>query len=113
MVSTSFAISIVIRFDELLCRLVKHGRHAEALAVISALDNKHFTDDEVQRTYIAIHEAVVIEEGNNVDGTSTSSKNTSNLRELFTNGRQQNFRRATLGVVIQCFQQITGINLIT
>ncbi|KLO19831.1 general substrate transporter [Schizopora paradoxa] len=92
--------------------LVKHGRHAEALAVISALDNKHFTDDEVQRTYIAIHEAVVIEEVGNLDGNS-KSESSSNLRELFTNGRQQNFRRAGLGVVIQCFQQITGINLIT
>lgn len=93
-------------------RLVKHGRHAEALAVISALDNKDFTDDEVQRTYIAIHEAVVIEAGADLDDNS-NTESSSNLRELFTNGRQQNFRRTALGVVIQCFQQITGINLIT
>jgi len=94
--------------------LAKHGRHAEALAVISALENKHFTDEEVQRTYIAIHEAVVIESGADTSDTSTrSAKDSSRLSELFTSGRSQNFRRATLGVVIQCFQQITGINLIT
>lgn len=103
-----------VYFIILFCiyRLVKHGRHAEALAVISALDNKDFTDNEVQRTYIAIHEAVVIEAGTDLDDNS-KTESSSNLKELFTNGRQQNFRRAALGVVIQCFQQITGINLIT
>lgn len=41
------------------------------------------------------------------------SDDSSPLREIFTGGRSQNFRRAFLGVVVQCFQQITGINLIT
>jgi hypothetical protein len=40
-------------------------------------------------------------------------KNKASLKELFKHGRSQNFRRVALGVVIQCFQQITGINLIT
>ena len=82
--------------------LVKHGHHAEALAVISALDNTDIHDPEVQRTYIGIHEAIL----------AVDSKGT-NLKELFTHGRGQNFRRASLAVISQCFQQITGINLIT
>ncbi|EJC98736.1 general substrate transporter [Fomitiporia mediterranea MF3/22] len=85
--------------------LVKHGRHAEALAIISAMDDKDISDAEVQRTYIAIHETVVAEGG--------LGENTTNLSELFTHGRSQNFRRAALAVTSQCFQQITGINIIT
>ncbi|OCB89042.1 general substrate transporter [Sanghuangporus baumii] len=85
--------------------LVKHGRHAEALSVICALDDKDISDSEVQRTYIAIHETVVAEGGFGSEST--------NLSELFTHGRSQNFRRAALAVTSQCFQQITGINIIT
>lgn len=40
-----------------------------------------------------------------IEGDDTGK---SNLQELFHNGPSQNFRRAALGVVIQCFQQITG-----
>ncbi|KAG9311786.1 general substrate transporter [Chiua virens] len=96
------------------CWLVKHGRNAEAAAVISALEDKPFSDAEVQRTYRAIREAVEIEEGSQDHDTNKEAKTSrSQLGELFTGGRTQNFRRASLGVVIQCFQQITGINLIT
>ena len=42
-------------------RLVKHGRDAEAMAVISALEDKSFSDFEVQRTFHAIREAVAME----------------------------------------------------
>ncbi|KAJ8486897.1 hypothetical protein ONZ51_g4539 [Trametes cubensis] len=85
--------------------LAKHGRDAEALAVISALDDKPHTDAGVQQTYHGIREAIAAE--------SHHGNDSSPLREVFTNGRSQNFRRAFLGVVVQCFQQITGINLIT
>ncbi|KAH7924024.1 general substrate transporter [Leucogyrophana mollusca] len=98
--------------------LVKHGRSAEAMAVISALEDRPPSDSEVKRTFHAIREAVVIEDlsGSDVDIDNKGFKKTSgksSLRSIFTNGRSQNFRRATLGVVNQCFQQITGINLIT
>ncbi|KAI1796243.1 general substrate transporter [Ganoderma leucocontextum] len=85
--------------------LAKHGRNAEALAVISALDGKPHTDEGVHQTYHAIREAVAAE--------THFGEDSSPLREIFTGGRSQNFRRAFLGVVIQCFQQITGINIIT
>ncbi|KAI0069118.1 general substrate transporter [Artomyces pyxidatus] len=81
--------------------LVKHGRDAEALAVLSALDDKPYTDPKVQQLYHGIRETIVF------DGSSTG------MKELFRGGPGQNFRRASLAVVIQCFQQITGINIIT
>lgn len=59
----------------------------------------------MQQTYHGIREAIAAE--------SHHGNDSSPLREVFTNGRSQNFRRAFLGVVVQCFQQITGINLIT
>ncbi|THH33667.1 hypothetical protein EUX98_g530 [Antrodiella citrinella] len=85
--------------------LAKEGRNIEALAVICALEDKPYDDPLVQQTYLGIREAVAVESG--------SDTGRSSLREIFTGGRSQNFRRAFLGVVNQCFQQITGINLIT
>jgi hypothetical protein len=81
---------------------MKHGRNAEAMAVISAMEDKPPSDPEVRRTYYGIREAVAVE---------TSSRGT--LRELTTGGRSQNFRRATIAVVLMMMQQLTGINLVT
>ncbi|OCH90720.1 general substrate transporter [Obba rivulosa] len=86
--------------------LAKQSRDIEALAVISALEDKPYTDVSVQQTYHGIREAVLAESHSGPSGMSP-------LREVFTGGPTQNFRRAFLGVVNQCFQQITGINLIT
>ncbi|KAH9939894.1 general substrate transporter [Amylocystis lapponica] len=86
--------------------LAKHGRNAEALAVISALEDKPYTHESVQLTFHGIREAISAE-------SRSGRTEMSALREVFTGGRQQNFRRMFLGVVNQCFQQITGINLIT
>ncbi|KAG1768791.1 general substrate transporter [Suillus occidentalis] len=82
--------------------LVKRGRNAEAMAVISAMEDKPPTDSEVQRTYHGIREAVAVE---------TSSQGS--LRELTTGGRSQNFRRTVIAVVFMMMQQLTGINLVT
>lgn len=94
--------------------LVKQNRNAEAIAVISALENKSPGDPEVQRTYHAIREAVAIEDFGTSSGLGGKQNiKRSPLRKLLVGGRSQHFRRASLGVIIQCFQQITGINLIT
>ncbi|KAH8106089.1 general substrate transporter [Cristinia sonorae] len=85
--------------------LAKEGRDIEALAVICALEDKPYDDPSVQQTYLGIREAVAMESGVGL--------HRSPVREIFTGGRPQNFRRAFLGVVNQCFQQITGINIIT
>ncbi|CAE6435206.1 unnamed protein product [Rhizoctonia solani] len=90
--------------------LVNQERHAEALAVISALEDKPHNHPDVQRTFSAIREAALAE---NTLSEKGKSHHKFNLRELLHGGRSQNFRRATLGIVIQAFQQITGINLIT
>jgi sugar porter (SP) family MFS transporter len=82
--------------------LVKRGRNAEAMAVISAMEDKPPIDLEVQRTYYGIREAVAVE---------TSSQGS--LRELTTGGRSQNFRRTAIAITCQMMQQLTGINLVT
>ena len=87
-------------------RLLKANRPAEAMAVISALEDKPPSDEYVQRTFYAIKEAVLIEElGPARYGTAQKSGRAS-LRELCTGRRGQNFRRVFLGVAIQCFQQV-------
>lgn len=97
--------------------LVRQNRNAEAMAVISALENKTPDDTEVQRTYHAIREAVAIEDSGASSGLgdkhAPQNHKRSPLRKLLVGGRSQHFRRASLGVINQCFQQITGINLIT
>ena len=89
-------------------RLLKAGRPAEALAIISALEDKDPSDESVKQTFEAIREAVIIESfGQHQDSSAQAGKQASpSLRELFTGGRTQNFRRVCLGVVIQCFQQV-------
>ncbi|EIW81743.1 general substrate transporter [Coniophora puteana RWD-64-598 SS2] len=94
--------------------LVKHGRDAEAMAVISALEDKPFSDGEVQRTFHAIREAVAME----FPGLSDKKQSSfdvlkTQMKELLTNDRSQNFRRASIGIVCQMMQQLTGINLVT
>ncbi|KDR83872.1 hypothetical protein GALMADRAFT_236332 [Galerina marginata CBS 339.88] len=96
--------------------LLKDGRPAEAMAVISALEDKPPSDEKVKQIFEAIREAVIAEEIGPEGSRSRSGKvepSKPSLRELFTSGRGQNFRRVCLGVTIQCFQQITGINIIT
>lgn len=81
------------------------------MAVISALDDKPMTDPNVQQTFHAIKEAVALEEGTTTEkgpGGRHQPKGRASLRELFSGGRSQNFRRVALGVVIQCFQQASS-----
>lgn len=83
------------------------------MAVISALDDKPISDPEVRRTFHAISEAVAMEGGSvSTEVGTVTEKNRPelatpfSLKELFTGGRSQNFRRVMLGIVIQCFQQV-------
>ncbi|KAG2070615.1 general substrate transporter [Suillus decipiens] len=84
--------------------LVKQNRNAEAIAVISALENKSPGDAEVQRTYHAIREAVAIEDFGTSSGlTGKQNIKRSPLRKLLVGGRSQHFRRASLGVIIHIY----------
>ncbi|WVQ84416.1 hypothetical protein IAT38_006568 [Cryptococcus sp. DSM 104549] len=92
-----------------LCRLpesprwlASKGKYAESLAVLAALDNTTVDNPEVINTFHGISDAIAAE----ASGSFAWS-------ELMTGGKTQNFRRMLLGVLSQCFQQITGINLIT
>ncbi|KAF4619794.1 hypothetical protein D9613_005153 [Agrocybe pediades] len=94
--------------------LLKAGRPAEAMAVISALEDKPTSDVGVRQLYEGIRDAVIAEGGSSLDNEEGNpSKGKVSLKELFTHGKTQNFRRVCLGIAIQCFQQITGINIIT
>ncbi|KAG8217976.1 general substrate transporter [Butyriboletus roseoflavus] len=91
--------------------LIKKGRRAEALAVISAIDDKPVTDVAVQRTFHGMCKVAEMESSgaNKGDGNKKSTF----LKQLLTSGSSQNFRRTAIAVVCQCCQQITGVNLIT
>lgn len=82
--------------------LVAKGRHAEALAVLAALDGSSVDEKSVLKTWRGICDAVAEQEEAGFA-----------FKELTTHGKSQNFRRTLLGVLAQCFQQIGGINLIT
>lgn len=69
---------------------MKAGREAEAMAVISALEDKPYTDPEVKKTYHAVQEAMTLE------GAKPGVSEKVSLSELFTGGRSQNFRRVEL-----------------
>ncbi|KAG2140509.1 general substrate transporter [Suillus bovinus] len=91
--------------------LVKQNRTAEAIAVISALENKAPDDAEVQRTYHAIWEAVAIEDFGISSGLGGKPNiERSPLRKLLVGGRSQHFRRACLGTIL--FQRL-GLSDVT
>lgn len=86
----------VFRLPESPRWLVGQDRHAEAIAVLAALDGKPVDDQEVLDTWKGIVDSAAQMEGEY------------SFRELFTHGRTQHFRRMALGVLVQCFQQISG-----
>jgi hypothetical protein len=66
--------------------------------VLAALDNTTVHNEKVLKTFGGIADAVAAEQAGGFA-----------MKELFTHGRTQNFRRMMLGVLAQCFQQISGI----
>jgi hypothetical protein len=77
--------------------LAAKGRHEEAIAVLAALQNAPVDDPEVLRTWTGIVEL------------NAQSVGDFALKELVTNGPTQHLRRTLLGVLAQCFQQLSGI----
>ena len=78
--------------------LASKGRYPETLAVLAALDGKSVDDKSVLRTFQGICDAVQAEKAGAFS-----------FRELFHHGKGQNFRRTLIGILAQCFQQISGI----
>lgn len=77
--------------------LASKGRHAEALAVLAALDGTTVHDPEVLKTWRGIVDAI------------SHSASDFEIKQLFTHGKSQHFRRTVLGCGAQLFQQISGI----
>lgn len=80
--------------------LVLKGREEEARHVMMSLDEVHEDDPEID---IKIQEIKY----------SLDKAAGVGLSDLFRQGKEKNFHRMTLAWVIQMFQQISGINLIT
>lgn len=77
--------------------LASKGRHAECLAVLAALEGTTVDDPHVQKTWRGIVDAIRHSAGEFA------------IKELFSHGKSQHFRRTLLGMAAQCFQQISGI----
>lgn len=80
--------------------LVLRGRKDEAREVIASLDEVPVDDPEIDLKIQEIEDS--LEAAQHVG-----------IKDLFRQGKEKNFHRMTLGFVIQMFQQISGINLIT
>ncbi|KAA1066509.1 hypothetical protein PGT21_031913 [Puccinia graminis f. sp. tritici] len=81
--------------------LIKQGRVTEAREVFSALQDSNKVD------YFLVEKEI-----EDVQKSLALTGN-SGLQDLFKMGRGRNFHRLVLGAVNQCFQQISGINLIS
>ncbi|THX18429.1 general substrate transporter [Aureobasidium pullulans] len=80
--------------------LIMKGKEDEALNVLCALNDKDSEDPYIVSEFAAIKDsAMVMQQGG--------------FRDLFTMDEDRNFHRVVLAYVNQCFQQISGINLIT
>ncbi|KAL4947718.1 general substrate transporter [Aspergillus filifer] len=80
--------------------LVLKGREDEAREVLGALLGDGTEPHIIQTEFTAI-KATVLE------------MSAGSFRDMFTNGEDRHFHRTVLAFVNQCFQQISGINLIT
>ncbi|THY51026.1 general substrate transporter [Aureobasidium pullulans] len=80
--------------------LIMKGKEDEALNVLCALNDKDSEDPYIVSEFAAIKDsAMVMQQGG--------------FKDLFTMDEDRNFHRVVLAYVNQCFQQISGINLIT
>lgn len=80
--------------------LLLKGRETEALEVLTALDDVPADDPQVMGELAEIKTAL--------EETAAAT-----FKDLFTMDENRNFHRVVLGYMIQVFQQISGINLIT
>ncbi|MCJ1407718.1 hypothetical protein MMC19_001789 [Ptychographa xylographoides] len=80
--------------------LILKGRDGEAITVLAALSDLPSDDPQIHAEFVSIK-----------DTTLEMSKGS--FRDLFTMNENRHFHRTALAYLIQVFQQISGINLIT
>ncbi|KNZ43976.1 uncharacterized protein VP01_965g6 [Puccinia sorghi] len=80
--------------------LVKKGQMQKAREVFASLDGVEENHPSVEKLLKQVEHSV-------------SNCAAPRFTDVFTNGKSRNLQRTTLAVVSQCFQQISGINLIT
>ncbi|CCH43321.1 Sugar transporter [Wickerhamomyces ciferrii] len=79
--------------------LLGKGRRDEAVYILAALNGVGMDDVGVQEEATAIQ-----------DGVEKVSRNQASLKDVFTGGKTQHFRRMLIGSSTQFFQQFTGCN---
>lgn len=79
--------------------LIAKGRVEEARSILAALQPRHQEDKEEVDSEIRVVRDAITRTGKQLG-----------LRDLFTNGKSQHFRRMLLGASTQFFQQFTGCN---
>ncbi|KAL2441530.1 Sugar transporter STL1 [Exophiala dermatitidis] len=80
--------------------LILNGHEEEAVEVLAALSDRSNEDKYITTEFAAIKDSVL-------------EQQKATFRDLFTMDEDRHFHRVALAYVIQMFQQISGINLIT
>uniref|UniRef100_A0A060T5U5 ARAD1B10296p n=1 Tax=Blastobotrys adeninivorans TaxID=409370 RepID=A0A060T5U5_BLAAD len=95
-------ITFVLDLPESPRWLIKKSRIEEARAVFAALDDHPLDSPTIQYQIDEI-----------IDSLTEETATKAALGKLFTYGKERHFHRLNLAFWNQCFQQISGINLIT
>ena len=79
--------------------LILTGRADESLRVLAALKNVDTEDTHIYKEWVAIKDAVI-------------QASSGGFADVFTQGSTRHMHRTLLACLVQCFQQIGGINLV-
>lgn len=93
-------LAFILELPESPRWLVLKGQEEEAVRVLAALSDKSVEDKYITAEFTAIKDTVL-------------EQQKTTFRDLFTMDEDRHFHRVALAYIVQMFQQISGINLIT